>query len=100
MESEMNRKNDILHPRTLVIHQDFEELRDFILSLPERFERNEGVVIHKGRNELRKMKYNGREYVVKSFHRPNFINRFVYGIFRREEILTFAVASCLIEVTM
>ena len=82
MESEMNRKNDILHPRTLVIHQDFEELRDFILSLPERFERNEGVVIHKGRNELRKMKYNGREYVVKSFHRPNFINRFVYGIFR------------------
>lgn len=33
MESEINRKNDILHPRTLVIHQDFEELRDFILSL-------------------------------------------------------------------
>ena len=82
MKSEMSRKADIFHPHTLVIHSDFEALRGFVLSLPERFEKNEGIVIHKGRNELRKMEYKGREYVVKSFHRPNFINRFVYGIFR------------------
>ena len=82
MKSEMSRKSDMFHPYTLVIHPDFKELGDFILSLPERFEKNEGVVIHKGRNELRKMEYGGREYVVKSFHRPNIINRFVYGIFR------------------
>ena len=82
MKSEMSRKADIFHPHTLVIHPDFEALRGFVLSLPERFEKNEGIVIHKGRNELRKMEYKGREYVVKSFHRPNFINRFVYGIFR------------------
>ena len=72
----------MFHPYTLVIHPDFKELGDFILSLPERFEKNEGIVIHKGRNELRKMEYGGREYVVKSFPRPNIINRFVYGIFR------------------
>ena len=71
----MSRKADIFHPHTLVIHPDFEALRGFVLSLPERFEKNEGIVIHKGRNELRKMEYKGREYVVKSFHRPNFINR-------------------------
>ena len=74
MKSEMSRKSDMIHPYTLVIHPDFKELGDFILSLPERFEKNEGVVIHKGRNELRKMEYGGREYVVKSFHRPNIIN--------------------------
>ena len=28
------------------------------------------------------MKYGEKEFVVKSFHRPNLINRFVYGIFR------------------
>ena len=77
MKSEMSRKSDMFHPYTLVIHPDFKELGDFILSLPERFEKNEGIVIHKGRNELRKMEYGGREYVVKSFHRPNIINCFV-----------------------
>ena len=50
MKSEMSRKADIFHPHTLVIHPDFEALRGFVLSLPERFEKNEGIVIHKGRN--------------------------------------------------
>lgn len=72
----------VFHPRTLVIHPDFEELKDFVASVPERFERNEGVIIHKGRNELRKMEYKGQQYIVKSFRSPNIINRFVYGIFR------------------
>ena len=57
MKSEMSRKADIFHPHTLVVHPDFEALRGFVLSLPERFEKNEGIVIHKGRNELRKMEY-------------------------------------------
>lgn len=73
---------NIFHPRTLVIHPGFKDLEEFILSIPERFDNNEGTVIHKGRNELRTMEYNGRKFVVKSFHAPNFINRFVYGIFR------------------
>ena len=46
MKSEMSRKSDMFHPYTLVIHPDFKELGDFILSLPERFEKNEGIVIH------------------------------------------------------
>mgnify|MGYP007111450475 FL=1 len=71
-----------LNHRTLVLHPDCESLRDFMLSVPERFDRGEGTIIHKGRNELRKMKYGEQEFVVKSFHRPNLINRFVYGIFR------------------
>ena len=78
MKSEMSRKADIFHPRTLVVHPDFEALRGFVLSLPERFEKNEGIVIHKGRNELRKMTYGGLDLVVKSFHRPNLVNIFAY----------------------
>ena len=65
----MSKTERLFHPRTLVIHPDFKNLEEFIVSIPERFQRNEGTVIHQGRNELRKMEYNGKEYVIKSFHR-------------------------------
>lgn len=78
----MSKTERLFHPRTLVIHPDFKNLEEFIVSIPERCQRNEGTVIHQGRNELRKMEYNGKEYVIKSFHSPHLINRFVYGIFR------------------
>ena len=82
MKSEMSRKADIFHPHTLVIHPDFEALRGFLyFSLPERFEKNEGIVIHKGRNELRKMEYKAGNMLLNLSTVP-FINRFVYGIFR------------------
>ena len=64
----MSKTERLFHPRTLVIHPDFKNLEEFIVSIPERFQRNEGTVIHQGRNELRKMEYNGKEYVIKSFH--------------------------------
>ena len=51
-------------------------------SLPERFAAGEGEVIYKGRNELRRMRCGEHDLVVKSFHRPNLVNRFVYGVFR------------------
>ena len=70
------------HPCVLAVHPDYKDLECFIKSLSARFLRGEGVVIHKGRNELRKMECGGRTYVVKSFHQPNLINRFIYGIFR------------------
>lgn len=57
----------------------------FVLSVPERFHAGEGTVMFRGRNELRKMTYGGRDFVVKSFHRPNFINRWVYGVFRESK---------------
>lgn len=72
----------IFHPQTLVLHPDFKHLENFVRSMPERFENEEGKIIHKGRNLLRTIEYEGKEYVVKSFRKPNVINRFVYGIFR------------------
>lgn len=72
----------LLHPRTLVVHPAYACLADFITSLPARFAAGEGTVIHSGRNELRRFRHEGLSLVVKSFHRPNVINRFVYGTLR------------------
>ena len=72
----------IYNHTTLVLHPDYSGLDEFMLSLPGRFERNEGELVYKGRNVLRKFEYQGKEYVVKAFRTPNVINRFVYGIFR------------------
>ncbi|MBQ8282801.1 MAG: hypothetical protein IJZ01_04450 [Paraprevotella sp.] len=71
-----------LSHRTLVLHPEYKAMEDFMQSLPERFVAGEGELVYKGRNELRRFIYKGQAFVVKSFHRPNFINRFVYGIFR------------------
>lgn len=82
-----------------VVNSDFEELEDFIKSLPERFRNNEGVVIHKGRNELRKMEYSGLQVVIKSFRRPNIINRLVYGFLRSSKAeRSFNHAKKLLEI--
>lgn len=50
-------------------------------SLPTHFSK-EGTVIYKGRNELRKYQVAGYELVVKSYKRPNLINRIAYGFLR------------------
>lgn len=68
----------------LVINPKYraENFIDFMQSLPTLFSRQEGEIIYKGRNELRRMSVNGTSVVVKSFRKPNFINRFVYGLIR------------------
>jgi len=63
------------------VHPDFKELETFISDLPESFDR-EGQCIYKGRNELREFNVNGYKLVVKSYKRPNIINRFAYGFLR------------------
>ena len=64
-----------LHPDTLVVHPDYAHLAPFLRSLPQRMARGEGEVIHRGRNELRIMHYDGLDLVVKAFHRPHVSNR-------------------------
>ena len=73
---------NLLHPHTLVLHPDFQSWKEWVLSIPQLFQKGEGEVIYKGRNELRAFTYQGQRLVVKAFRRPNVINRFVYGIFR------------------
>ncbi len=68
--------------QTYVIHKKYSNIEGFILSIPSMFEKGEGRVIYKGRNELREFEYGNDIFVVKSFRKPNIVNKFVYGIFR------------------
>ena len=74
LQEDYNKEHQIT-PKTI-----YKEQRQLIKLT--KIAEDEGTVIHQGRNELRKMEYNGKEYVIKSFHSPHLINRFVYGIFR------------------
>ncbi len=71
----------------LVVNPKFPHLEAFVRSLPERFEREEGQLIHNGRNKLRCITYEGVDYVVKRYRRPNFVNRYVYGTLRPSKAL-------------
>ena len=57
-------------------------LQDFVASLPERFENEEGTLIYNGRNQLREFTINGLAIVVKSFAIPSIVNRIAYGFLR------------------
>ena len=55
--------------------------KDFLLDIKQYFEQNDQT-IHKARNELKIIPYEGNEFVVKSFKKPNIIRRIVYTFFR------------------
>ena len=54
---------------------------EFVYNIPEIFE-DEGNYIHSGRNKIKLFKEKEYQIVVKSFRKPNFINRLVYSNFR------------------
>ncbi|MCD8266934.1 MAG: lipopolysaccharide kinase InaA family protein [Prevotellaceae bacterium] len=68
--------------RKLVIHPAFEAYAQYVATIPERFARGEGELMHRGRNELRVMQWEGQSFVVKSFRRPSLVNRIAYGFIR------------------
>lgn len=68
--------HSIINPRYL-------NLRDFLCSLPERFDTLPcDAVLHTGRNEVRLYTVAGVRVVVKSFARISWLNRVVYGLLR------------------
>ncbi|MCI5581097.1 MAG: lipopolysaccharide kinase InaA family protein [Phocaeicola plebeius] len=72
---------------TLVLHPAFQGMEEWMRSLPERFDREEGTLVHNGRNQLRRLTYQGKDYVVKAFRRPHVINQWVYGLLRPSKAL-------------
>ena len=73
----MSKTERLFHPRTLVIHPDFKNLEEFIVSIPERFQRNEGTVIHQGRNECILI---NRQCLVRIDGNTNILKRTLVGI--------------------
>lgn len=78
----INKIDRIFHPRVVFVNEVYADFLSFIKVLPVYFKNSEGRVIYKGRNELREFRYKGMDLVVKSFRKPNLINRIVYGLFR------------------
>lgn len=72
----------IRHFTTVKLYPGHENMLQFMHALPQAFARGEGTLIHDGRNQLRILEHEGREYVVKSYQVPILLNRLVYGLFR------------------
>jgi tRNA A-37 threonylcarbamoyl transferase component Bud32 len=62
----------------------FLDLKDFLLDIKRYFNENSST-IHKARNELKVIRYNDIDTVVKSFKVPNIINQIVYAYFRNSK---------------
>jgi hypothetical protein len=58
-----------------------ENFKDFLANIKENFKNNDKT-IHKARNELKIISYNGIDTVVKAFKVPNIINQFAYAYIR------------------
>lgn len=68
--------------RSLYVDADFAAHADRLWQLPQIFQGSEGQIIHDRRNQLRILQLGEHEVVVKSFARPNILNRIVYALFR------------------
>jgi len=75
---------DIINSRKFFINPDYINLSQFIKSLPDTFCK-EGEIIRNIRNEMRLIKTEKHNLVVKSYKVPNFINKIAYCGLRKSK---------------
>lgn len=63
------------------IREEYDNLSSYLFELPDYFT-GEYETIHKARNELKVIDFEGTTTVVKAFKIPNLLNRFVYAYLR------------------
>ena len=68
--------------KSIFVNPKYPQLQTYMEQLPVRWDRGEGKIIYKSRNELREMEFEGITLVVKAFRKPNFINQLAYGVLR------------------
>ncbi len=78
----LNRIHHFFHPKRIQLHPDYVDMYDFVQMIPAYFRLGKGKLLYKGRNELREFDVNGTKMIVKSFARPNWINKIAYAFFR------------------
>lgn len=66
----------------LEINPQFSHLKDFITSLPQRFDK-EGTSIYQGRNKVKKFQIDKLSINVKQYCVPHLINQIAYTFFRK-----------------
>ena len=59
-----------------------ERHKDFVKNIKIYFNQSENITIFKQRNTIKRIKFEGFEYIVKSFKIPNSINQIAYSFFR------------------
>jgi hypothetical protein len=74
----------IMQTKTYTLSEDFTELRDFILTLPENFN-TVGTVIQDNRNVVKSIPTPHGTVVVKKFSGMYFFNRLAYSLFRKSK---------------
>jgi glycosyltransferase involved in cell wall biosynthesis len=77
----VNRLSRFIHLRRIYVSPRWQALEPFVRTLPVHFA-NEGATLYKGRNELKVFERDGHTLVVKSYRRPNIVNRVAYNSFR------------------
>ncbi len=63
------------------LNKNYENIENLLLNIKKHFQENSDT-IHKARNELKVIKYQDLQTVVKAFKIPNIINQIVYAYFR------------------
>lgn len=66
------------------VNSRYSNISEFINSVPKIFS-NEGKTVYKSRNTIKLFEVNGITINIKSFKRPNIINRFVYKYIRKSK---------------
>jgi len=70
---------------TIQVHKHFENLRDFIAQIPERFDKC-GTTVFEKRNVVKRITTpDGKALVVKRYKLPNFFQRLGYSTFRKSK---------------
>lgn len=69
----------------ITVAPSFEDLRDEILSLPERIAKGEGSLLYNGRNKVWLFDHDDKKYVVKRFHDLGILKGIIYTFFRKNK---------------
>lgn len=72
--------------KTYFVRPEFSQLAQFTETLPETFDRI-GLVIHNGRNVIKKVNTSEGTFVVKNFKGMYLFNRLAYSFFRRSKAI-------------
>jgi len=68
----------------LVVNAQFQQFEPFLNLLTESFD-SEGTTIYKSRNEIKVFEVGGLTLNVKAYHKPIWINRFIYTFIRKSK---------------
>lgn len=80
----INWIDNFINTKRTYINPSYSQLANFIINLPKEFDKS-GSTIYRGRNELKKYDIDNLHLIVKSYKKPHFINRIIYGLFRKSK---------------